>query len=70
MLVRVVLIFLLAMAVLAFFGRLRFPGTGKWALKKPEAPPRLPAPVICIRCGTPIPGKGACACGAPRPPGA
>lgn len=71
---RVVLIFLLAMAVLAIFGRLRFPGTGRSALKKPDAAPRLPAPrlpapVICIRCGTPIPGKGACPCGAPRPPG-
>lgn len=64
MLVRVVLLFLLAMAVLALFGKLRLRG-----LKKPGAPrQRLPAPVVCIRCGTPIPGKGACACGAPRPP--
>lgn len=69
MLVRAVLLFLLAMAVLALFGRLRFPGTRGTRLRKPDAAPRLPAPVICIRCGTPIPGKGACACGAPRPPG-
>lgn len=61
---RVVLLFLLAMAVLALLGRLRFP-----TLKRPGAPPPLPAPVVCIRCGTPIPGKGPCACGAPRPPG-
>ncbi len=68
MLVKVVLVFLVAMMGLAIFGRLRIPrrklppGAGKAAA-------RVAAPVICIRCGTPIPGPGNCACGAARPGG-
>jgi hypothetical protein len=64
MLVKVILLFLVAMAVLAVFGKLRFP-TARLPPGKPAS--RLPAPVICIRCGTPIPGPGNCACGAARP---
>jgi hypothetical protein len=66
MLVKVILLFLIAMMALAVFGRLRFPGR---RLPPGKAAPRLPAPVICIRCGTPIPGPGNCACGAARPQG-
>ena len=68
MLVKVIALFLVAMAALAVFGRLRFPGH-----RLPPGPgktaPRLSAPVICIRCGTPIPGPGNCVCGAARPKG-
>ena len=66
MLVKVILVFLIAMMALAVFGRLRLP---RHKLPPGNAAPRLPAPVICIRCGTPIPGPGNCACGAARPPG-
>jgi hypothetical protein len=68
MLVKVIALFLVAMAVLALFGRLRFP----WRRLPPgsqRSAKGLPAPVICIRCGTPIPGPGDCPCGAARPPG-
>lgn len=66
MLVKVILVFLIAMMALAVFGRLRLP---RFKLPPGKATPRLPAPVICIRCGTPIPGPGNCPCGAARPPG-
>ena len=56
------------MAALAVFGRLRFPGH-RMPPGIGKAAPRVLAPVICIRCGTPIPGTGNCVCGAPRPPG-
>jgi hypothetical protein len=66
MLVKVILLFLVAMVALAVFGKLRFPA----ARLPPRGPaPRLSTPVICIRCGTPIPGPGNCACGAARPKG-
>ena len=64
MLVKVILVFLVAMAALAFFGKLRFSGR---KLPPGRQAPRVAAPVICIRCGTPIPGPGNCACGAARP---
>jgi hypothetical protein len=58
MLIRVTILFLLAMAVLAWVGRWLRP-------KAPPKPPALrpPAPVLCIHCGTPIPGDGPCPCG-------
>lgn len=59
MLVKIVTFFLLGMAVLAMFGRLRLPGR-----KKPSAP-RVKGPVICGKCGSYILGDGPCACGAP-----
>lgn len=62
MLLRVVMIFLLVMAVIAMFGRWRTRG---------KLPPKgktgkIPGPVICGKCGSYIIGKGDCACGAPR----
>ena len=49
MIVKIVWIFLLFMAVLAMFGRLRFPRIG--IAKK------------CRACGKPKIGKGPCSCG-------
>lgn len=51
MLIKVMVLFLIGMAVLAMFGRLRFPG------KK-----RLDA-ARCTGCGLFRIGKGPCACG-------
>lgn len=64
MLLRIILIFLLVMAVIAMFGRWRTRG------KLPPAPKagKIPGPVICGKCGSYIIGKGDCACGAPRNP--
>tara|TARA_Y100001933_G_scaffold249926_1_gene285517 strand:+ start:1862 stop:2032 length:171 start_codon:yes stop_codon:yes gene_type:complete len=50
MIVRIVLLFLVAMAVLAMFGRLRFPGQKRLAEAK------------CKRCGRYRIGKGPCDC--------
>lgn len=56
MLVKVILLFLLAMAVLALFGRLRFPA----ALRR-----RMGGrPAKCPKCGQYIIGNG-CNCGGP-----
>ncbi|MGQ0567050.1 MAG: hypothetical protein ACT4OK_18570 [Gemmobacter sp.] len=66
MLIKIVALFLVAMAVLAFFGRLRL-GWFRLPPDKRRAAPRMAAPVVCIRCGTPIPGPGNCPCGAARP---
>lgn len=57
MLVKIIILFLLAMAVLAMVGRLRLPRG------KPK-PPRVKGPVICGKCGSYILGDGPCACGA------
>ncbi|HSF64260.1 MAG TPA: hypothetical protein VLA78_07725 [Paracoccaceae bacterium] len=62
MLLRIVLIFLLAMAVIAMFGRWRTRGK----LPPKDKPGKIPGPVICGKCGSYIIGKGDCACGAPR----
>ena len=51
MLVKIVTFFLIAMAVLALFGKLRFPGQAR------------PASAKCPRCGRYRIGKGPCACG-------
>jgi hypothetical protein len=56
-LVKIVLVFLVFMAGLAIFGRLRFPG----------GPPRLPGKLRplaakCPKCGRPKIGKGPCDC--------
>lgn len=53
MLVKIVVLFLIGMAVLAMFGRLRLPGRGKRAQKRPAS---------CPRCGRYIIGKGPCDC--------
>lgn len=49
--VKVVTIFLVVMAVLAMFGRLRFPGAKRLASAK------------CSKCGRYRIGKGPCSCG-------
>ncbi len=51
--VKVVSLFLIAMLVLAMFGRLRFPKIRKDALSKPKK---------CEKCGTPLIGKQPCNC--------
>lgn len=57
MLLKIVTAFLILMAVLAVFGRLRFPG----------GPPRIAAPKKCPACDRPRIGRGPCPCGAPPP---
>ncbi|SFO90160.1 hypothetical protein [Tranquillimonas alkanivorans] len=49
--IKIVSLFLIAMLVLAMFGRLRFPGQKKLTSMK------------CDRCGRYRIGKGPCACG-------
>ena len=48
MLIKVMILFLLGMAILAMFGRLRFPGQARSAK--------------CPNCGRPTIGKGPCDC--------
>lgn len=50
-LAKIVAIFLVVMAVLGIFGKLRVPGTARFAEKK------------CPRCGRYRIGKGPCDCG-------
>jgi hypothetical protein len=58
MLLKIVTAFLILMAVLAVFGRLRFPG----------GPPRIGRVEKCARCGKPRIGRGPCDCrNLPRP---
>jgi hypothetical protein len=52
MLIKAVTAFLVLMAVLALFGRLRFPG----------GPPRIGRAETCSRCGRPRIGTGPCDC--------
>ena len=54
MAIKIVTLFLVAMVILAIFGRLRFPGKGR--------PGRKAA--FCPACGRPRIGPGPCACGA------
>ena len=54
MLAKIVVIFLIAMCVLAVFGKLRFPGQARLARAQ------------CKDCGRYRIGKGPCACGAGR----
>lgn len=51
MIVKIVFLFLIGMAVLAMFGRLRFPGQKRLSSMK------------CPRCGRYRIGKGPCDCG-------
>lgn len=51
MIVKIVLLFLLAMAVMAMFGKLRFPGQKQLASMR------------CPKCGRYRIGKGPCPCG-------
>lgn len=50
MIVKIVVLFLLAMGVLAMFGKLRFPGQDRLGAAK------------CPKCGRYRIGKGPCAC--------
>lgn len=54
MLIKGMVLFLVVMAVLAMFGRLRLPGT-------PKRPPGRGA-TRCPTCGRPKIGSGACPC--------
>lgn len=49
--IKIVTLFLIGMAVLAMFGRLRLPGRGRLTSK------------ACPKCGAPRLGRGACPCG-------
>jgi hypothetical protein len=64
MLLRIILIFLLVMAVIAMFGRWRT----RTKLPPQQKSGKIPGPVICGKCGSYIIGQGDCACGAPRNP--
>ncbi|WP_116084991.1 hypothetical protein [Tropicimonas sp. IMCC34011] len=57
MIVKIVTIFLVAMIVLAMFGRLRWPGHAHRSARKPARPPK------CRACGAPRIGTGPCPCG-------
>ena len=58
--VKAVLLFLIVMAVLAMFGRLRFPGGRK---NLPGKPGPLGKPGTCPKCGRFLIGKSGCDCG-------
>lgn len=55
MLVKAITFFLIGMAVLAMFGRLRLPGRGSGRTKTLN-------PKKCPDCGAYVVGKGPCAC--------
>ncbi|MEM7709416.1 MAG: hypothetical protein AAF264_01430 [Pseudomonadota bacterium] len=53
MLVKIVTLFLIGIAVLAMFGRLRFPGQARLTRSKGK----------CPSCGAPRMGRAPCPCG-------
>ncbi|HEX9856899.1 MAG TPA: hypothetical protein VGA75_00980 [Paracoccaceae bacterium] len=57
MLFKIVSLFLIAMAALALFGRLRFPDSLRRRLGR-----RLDKPAVCAKCGRYIIGSGGCDC--------
>lgn len=57
MLIKIATFFLIGMAVLAMFGRLRFPGMGKG---RGESSSGLPKPRRCKQCGRINVTGGAC----------
>ncbi|MDZ4094127.1 MAG: hypothetical protein U1D35_04355 [Paracoccaceae bacterium] len=61
MILKIISLFLVGMAVLAMFGRLRFPGKLKRHL--PGQGKAAAKPATCIRCGRFLIGKSACDCG-------
>ncbi|MDP2739561.1 MAG: hypothetical protein Q8O82_12885 [Pseudorhodobacter sp.] len=63
MLFKIATLFLVAMAVLAMFGRLRFPGALRRRL--PGKPGTLTKPVPCRKCGRYSIGPGPCDCTKP-----
>lgn len=64
MLFKIVSLFLIAMAALAMFGRLRFPGALKRRLRG-RFGGRLAEPATCKKCGRYIIGSGGCDCAKP-----
>ena len=52
MIVKIITLFLIGMAVLAIFGRLRFPGGARGRTAR-----------ACPACGAPLIGRGRCPCG-------
>lgn len=60
MLVKIVTFFLIGVAVLAMFGRLRWPGGASGARRGGDIPGK---PRKCRDCGAYILGKGPCGCG-------
>lgn len=63
MLVKIVTFFLIGMAILAAFGRLRV------RRGRAKAAPSARRPGRCPTCGAPLIGRGPCACGAAGPDG-
>jgi hypothetical protein len=59
--VKIVTLFLVVIAVLALFGKLRMP-----KLPGPARRMRMARPATCRQCGSPIVGKGPCPCETPR----
>ncbi|MEX5727803.1 hypothetical protein Ga0609869_001156 [Rhodovulum iodosum] len=55
MIIKIVTLFLIAMGVMAMFGKLRIPGPGGRSL-------RLGKPRKCPHCGRYLLGKGDCPC--------
>lgn len=60
MILKIVSLFLIGIAVLGMFGRLRWPGSQKRIGKKN---PRPAKPRKCKNCGAYIIGDGPCPCG-------
>ncbi|PRY23835.1 hypothetical protein CLV78_104328 [Aliiruegeria haliotis] len=60
MLVKIVTFFLIGIAALAMFGRLRWPGAAR---RRDKGGPRPPKPRKCKACGSYVVGKGPCPCG-------
>ena len=58
--IKIVSLFLIFMAVLAMFGRLRLPKSITRIAQKGALPPR---PKKCRKCGAPRLGRGPCPCG-------
>jgi hypothetical protein len=61
LLVKIVTFFLIGIAVLALFGRLRWPGAARRIGK--DDVPRPPKPKKCRHCGAYKVGSGPCPCG-------
>ena len=62
MLLKIVSFFLIGIAVLAIFGRLRFPGGARRLGRRADRDKLPPKPAKCPRCGAFIVGSGPCPC--------
>jgi hypothetical protein len=60
MLFKIILIFLVLMALVALVGRALFPGALPRVLRKPSSPP------VCAKCGRHLIGRTTCDCGGKR----